>query len=280
MDVFLQRLDQEYGIAVIATAPTVPYKVVYIDGTSETLSGTENFPDVDDRRVKALLEPMASVRLTTPSSTLSSLMKLLNQRRASNTKWSYLSDSGKAIVPNIGQTENESEDQQSSHEYENRILIEAIMPLSEIISNFYDRVKQLSSGYAMVEYDELEYAEADLVKISILLNGKAVPGLSVISHRSVSAQKARQITSKLKDLIPKQLFQVAIQASIGHRIIARETIPALRKDVTAKCYGGDFSRKRKLLERQKEGKKRMKSIGNVSIPHDTFVTLLKQTEES
>ncbi|MBD3273627.1 elongation factor 4 [Candidatus Dependentiae bacterium] len=250
MDVFKQRLEQEYGLSIIATSPTVLYKVKLTDGTQISIEKPSDFPD--KVKVDSVYEPMIEATIITPKQYLGNILKLCQERRGEQTDISYLD--------------------------ENRVVLKYKMPLNEIIIDFYDKLKTYSSGYASFDYEELGFEASNLVKMNILINGKSVDALSVIVHKDKAYHLGRALTQKLRKVIPRQLFEVAIQAAIGAKIIARESVAALRKNVTAKCYGGDISRKRKLLEKQKEGKKKMKQVGNVELPQEAFLTVLK-TEE-
>lgn len=247
MDVFKQRLEQEYGVSIIVTSPTVLYKVKLTNGDEIVVENPSKFPEVVT--IDAVYEPMINATIITPKQYLGSLMSLCQERRGEQTNMIYLD--------------------------ENRVVLYYKLPLSEIVTDFYDKLKSISAGYASFDYEEAGYAESDLVKMSILLNGKAVDALSIVVHRDKAFSVGRQLTQKLKEVIHRQMFEVAIQAAIGAKIIARESVSAVRKDVTAKCYGGDISRKRKLLEKQKEGKKKMKQVGNVELPQEAFLTVLK-----
>ncbi|MFH1462002.1 MAG: translation elongation factor 4 [bacterium] len=250
MDVFKQRLEQEYGLVIIATSPTVLYKVKLTDGSEVSIGKPSDFPD--SVKIDSVYEPIIDATVITPKEFLGSILKLCQERRGEQKDLTYLD--------------------------ENRIVLKYRMPLNEIIIDFYDKLKTFSSGYASFDYDLSGYEESDLVKMNVLLNGKPVDALSVIVHRDKAYYLGKSLVGKLRKVIPRQLFEVVIQAAIGAKIIARETVSALRKNVIAKCYGGDITRKRKLLEKQKEGKKKMKQVGNVELPQEAFLTILK-TEE-
>ncbi|MFC1894971.1 translation elongation factor 4 [Candidatus Dependentiae bacterium] len=250
MDVFKQRLEQEHGISIIATSPTVLYKIKLTDGKEVFIEKPSDFPD--KVKIDKVLEPMVNATIITPKEYLGQILALCQLRRGVQTDLSYLD--------------------------EYRVVLKYRMPLNEIIIDFYDKLKSSSSGYASFDYEEAEFQDADLVRMNILLNGKLVDALSVIVHRDKAYYLGRQIVSKLRKVIPRQLFEVAIQAAIGAKIIARESVAALRKNVIAKCYGGDITRKRKLLEKQKEGKKRMKQVGNVELPQEAFLSILDTKE--
>ncbi len=247
MEVFRQRLEQEYDANIIATSPTVPYRLVHTSGEEEIIDNPSKFPE--QSKISDILEPVITATIVTPREYLGNIMKLCQERRAEQTDMTYLD--------------------------ENRIVVKYTMPLNEIVTDFYDKLKSLSAGYASFDYEESGYQSADLVKMNILLNGKQVDALSVIVHREKAYNIGCKLTAKLRKVIPRQMFEVAIQAAIGAKIIARETVSAMRKNVTAKCYGGDITRKRKLLEKQKKGKKKLKQIGNVEVPQEAFLTILE-----
>ena len=249
MDVFKQRLEQEYGLTVIITAPSVLYKVK-IEHTGETLDieSPSEFPDPS--RIEAIFEPVIDATILLPKEYLGSLIKLCQDKRGVQQSLEYLN--------------------------EERIILKYRLPLNEVATDFYDQLKSLTSGYASLDYEEAGFQEGDLVKMDILLNGKPVDALSIIVHRENSYVIGRDLAERLRKVIPRQLFEIVIQAAIGAKIIARESISPLRKNVTAKCYGGDITRKRKLLEKQKEGKKKMKQVGNVEVPHEAFLSILKK----
>jgi GTP-binding protein LepA len=247
MEIVQERLEREFNLNLITTAPTVLYKVNLHDGTEIVLENPSQLPDM--AKVASIFEPIVKLTLHTPSEYIGALLKLCEERRGVQQKMEFITDS--------------------------KVIIEYRLPMNEMVLDFYDRLKSISKGYASMEYEVIGYEESDLNKMDILINGEAVDALSVIVHRSKAFHRGKALTQKLKELIPRQQYQVAIQAAIGAKIVARETIGALRKDVTAKCYGGDISRKRKLLEKQKEGKKRMKAIGRVDVPQEAFLAVLK-----
>lgn len=248
MDVFKERLEDEYNVSIITTAPTVLYKVLKTDGEEITIENPAQFPDM--QLIEAVYEPVVTATIICPKEYLGNMIKLCEDYRG--------------IQKNIAFID------------ETRVVLTYKLPLTEIVSDFYDKLKSLSAGYASFDYEVTGYEESDLVKMNILLNGAPVDALSAIVHRSMSQTVGKQLTQKLKSVIHRQLFEIAIQAAVGSKVIARETVSALRKNVTAKCYGGDISRKRKLLEKQKEGKKRMKQVGNVELPQEAFLTILKR----
>ncbi len=250
MEIIQERLEREFNLDLITTAPTVVYKVFTTDGRMEELENPADLPEA--AKIDCIQEPYVKVTLHTPSEYIGSILKLCEDRRGTQIKMEYISDS--------------------------KVIIEYKIPLNEVVMDFYDRLKSISRGYASMEYEKMDFEEGNLCKMDVLLNGDPVDALSVIIHKSKAHFRGRQLIKKLKELIPRQQYQVAIQAAIGAKIVARETLGALRKDVTAKCYGGDITRKRKLLEKQKEGKKRMKQIGQVDVPQEAFLAILKVTD--
>ena len=246
LEIIQERLVREFDLDLIATAPSVVYRVHRTNGTMEELHNPADMPD--GSVIDHIEEPWIKATIMVPDDYLGSVLALCNERRGQQADLTYVGNRAMAVYR---------------------------LPLNEVVFDFYDRLKSVSRGYASFDYAMDGYADSDLVKISILVNLDPVDALSFIAHRSAAEKRGRAICEKLKDLIPKQLFKIAIQAAIGGRVIARETISALSKDVTAKCYGGDISRKRKLLEKQKEGKKRMRQFGKVEIPQTAFLAALK-----
>jgi len=246
LEIIQERLTREFALELIATAPSVVYHIYKTNGQMQELHNPVDMPDgsVIDR----IEEPWIKAAIMVPDEYLGSVLGLCTERRGQQVDLTYVG---------------------------NRAMVVYRIPLNEVVFDFYDRLKSVSRGYASFDYAMDGYAESDLVRISILVNGDLVDALSFIAHRAAAEHRGRQICARLKDLIPKQLFKIAIQAAIGSRVVARETISALSKDVTAKCYGGDISRKRKLLEKQKEGKKRMRQFGKVEIPQSAFLAALK-----
>jgi GTP-binding protein LepA len=250
MDIVKERLEREFKLALIPTAPTVVYRVTKNDGDIVLVDNPAKLPDIQD--IQRIEEPMIVASLITPEQYVGSLIALCQERRGVQKEITYIT--------------------------KDRVLLTYDLPLNEIVMDFYDKLKSLTKGYASLDYELSGYIESDLVKLDMLLNGEPVDALSLISHRDKAALRGRQLAEKLKEVIPRQMYEVVIQATIGAKIIARETVRALRKDVTAKCYGGDITRKRKLLEKQKEGKKRMKQVGSVELPQEAFLAVLKVGE--
>ena len=246
LEIIQERLEREFDLDLIATAPSVVYRMVMTDGTVKELHNPADMPDV--MKIASIEEPWIRATILTPDDYLGSILKLCQERRGLQVDLSYV---GK------------------------RAMLVYYLPLNEVVFDFYDRLKSISKGYASFDYALTDYREGDLVKMSILVNDEPVDALSMLVHRSAAEKRGRVMCEKLKDLIPQHMFKIPIQAAIGGRIIARETISALRKDVTAKCYGGDITRKRKLLDKQKEGKKRMRQFGKVDIPQAAFIEALK-----
>ncbi len=247
MEIVQERLEREYDLNLIATVPSVRYRVSVMGGSTLEIENPSSLPD--QRLIEKIEEPCVTAQIVTPLEYMDSVMRLVKDRRGTYSR-SEMLDSRRTIVT-------------------------CELPLAEILVDFHDRIKSLSRGYASFDYDFSGYRAADLIRLDILVNEEQVDALSVIVHRDRAHRWGREVAANLKELIPRQLFQVVIQAAIGSRVISRETISALRKNVTAKCYGGDITRKRKLLERQREGKRRMKSVGRVAIPQEAFLHLLK-----
>lgn len=251
MEIIQERLDREFNLDIIATAPSVIYKVYLKDGSVISLQNPTDFPD--PTTIDKIEEPIVEADIMTPEEYIGPIMELCQERRGVYKDMTYLD--------------------------KHRVTIKYMLPLNEVIYDFFDAIKSKTRGYASFDYEYKGYQEADLVKLDILLNGEIVDALSIIVHRDKAYERGRRIASKLKDEIPRHQFAIPVQAAIGNKVIARETVRALRKDVLAKCYGGDISRKKKLLEKQKEGKKRMRSIGSVQVPQEAFLSVLKYEEE-
>jgi GTP-binding protein LepA len=246
LEIIQERLSREFGLDLIATAPSVVYKLRMTDGSVQELHNPADMPD--PTKITAIEEPWIKATIFVPDEHLGAILTLCNERRGQQVELTYVGTRAMAVYR---------------------------LPLNEVVFDFYDRLKSVSRGYASFDYVMDGYSESDLVKISILVNNEPVDALAFMAHRSAAEKRGRQICEKLKELIPRQLFKIPIQAAIGGRVIARETISALSKDVTAKCYGGDITRKRKLLEKQKEGKKKMRQFGKVEIPQSAFIAALK-----
>jgi GTP-binding protein LepA len=247
MEIVQERLEREYNMDLVTTAPGVLYRVTTTDGEVHDIDSPAKLPDPG--RIATLEEPVITATILTPSEHVGAILQLCQDKRGIQKKLEYLAS--------------------------DRVLVTYELPFNEVVLDFYDRLKTLSRGYASLDYHVSGYWESPLVKMDILVNGDPVDALSIIVHRDAAYERGRALVSKMRELIPRQMFEVAIQASIGNRIIARESVRALRKNVLAKCYGGDITRKRKLLEKQKEGKKRMKRVGRVEIPQEAFLAVLK-----
>ena len=259
MDIVQERLEREYGLDIVVTAPSVVYKVHMKDGGAIDVKTPARLPSPND--IEEVLEPWLALTIVSPARHVGAVMELMSTRRADYKRMEYI------------QAASDGDD--SSAAGDARVLMEYDMPMSELLAEFYNRLKSRTQGYASLDYSFIGYRSGALVKLDILLNQEPVDALSMIVHKDKSYQYGRTLVERLKQAIPRQLFEVPIQAAVGNRIIARETVRALRKDVLAKCYGGDITRKRKLLERQKEGKKRLKKVGSVDVPQEAFLALLK-----
>ena len=246
-EIIQERIEREFELEIISTAPSVVYHLHLLDGTTLTLDNPTNMPKMET--IEYIEEPMVNVSIVSPDTYIGNIMELCQERRGTFLNMEYLELT--------------------------RVNLHYIMPLNEIIYDFFDALKSRTRGYASLDYELKNYQKSDLVKLDVLINGELVDALSFVIHRSNAYARGRRMVEKLKDKIPRQQFEIPIQAAIGGKIIARETIRAYRKDVTAKCYGGDISRKRKLLEKQKEGKKRMRQVGSVEVPQDAFLSVLK-----
>jgi len=250
LEIIQERLEREFGLDLITTAPSVVYHIHMNDGATIELHNPADMPDAV--RIASIEEPWIKATILVPDDYLGGILQLCTERRGEQVELTYVGG---------------------------RAMLVYRLPLNEVVFDFYDRLKSISRGYASFDYQWDGYRESDLVRMSILVNAEPVDALAQIVHRSQAERRGRALCERLKDLIPRQLFKIAVQASIGSRIIARETVPAMRKDVTAKCYGGDVTRKRKLLEKQKEGKKRMRQFGQVEIPQSAFIAALRMGEE-
>ncbi|GAB4295309.1 MAG: translation elongation factor 4 [Desulfuromonadia bacterium] len=247
MEIIQERLEREFNLDLITTAPTVVYRVHRTDGTMIEIESAARMPE--PQHIDHIEEPFILAHIHVPNEFVGGVLSLCEEKRGVQREIRYLTTS--------------------------RVMIVYELPLNEIVLDFYDRLKSISRGYASLDYEHLDYRQSDLIRMNILINGEVVDALSLIIHRDKAYYRGRELVSKMKELIPRQMFEVAIQAAIGNKVIARETVKALRKDVLAKCYGGDITRKRKLLEKQKEGKKRMKAVGNVELPQEAFLAILK-----
>ncbi|HCW69168.1 MAG TPA: elongation factor 4, partial [Thalassospira lucentensis] len=250
LEIIQERLEREFELDLITTAPSVSYKITMSKGEEILLHNPADFPDVT--KIAKIEEPWIKASIMVPDDYLGGILTLCTERRGVQLDLTYVG---------------------------NRAMVVYKLPLNEVVFDFYDRLKSISRGYASFDYDIAGYDESDLVKVSILVNEDPVDALALMVHRSAAEYRGREICKRLKDLIPRQMFKVAIQAAIGGRVIARETVSAMRKDVTAKCYGGDVSRKRKLLEKQKAGKKKMRQFGKVEIPQSAFINALKMGDD-
>ncbi|MGB5994961.1 MAG: translation elongation factor 4 [Candidatus Deferrimicrobiaceae bacterium] len=250
LEIIQERLEREYGVELITTAPTVGYRAILRDGSMVEVDSPARLPEPIE--LDKIEEPVILATIHLPSEHLGGVIKLCEERRGIQRQMKFLSS--------------------------NRVILEYELPLNEIVLDFYDKLKTASRGYASMDYELLEFRPANLVKLDILINGEKVDALSLIIHRDHSYYKGRDVAERLRKLIPRQLFEVVIQAAIGSKVIARETVRAITKNVIAKCYGGDITRKRKLLEKQKEGKKRMKQVGTIEIPQEAFLSILKVKE--
>ena len=247
MDVIKERLEREYNLTLITTAPNVIYQVFRTNGDVELVDNPSNFPD--PTVIDHVEEPYVNATIIVPKDYVGAVMELSQEKRGEYENMTYLD--------------------------ETRVMIHYALPLSEIIYDYFDRLKSVTRGYASLDYELAGYRASSLVKVDILLNGEPVDALSAIVHREKAVSRGRQLVEKLRSLIPRQMFEIPVQAAIGNKVIARENVRAMRKDVLAKCYGGDISRKRKVLEKQKEGKKRMKQVGSVELPQEAFMAILK-----
>ena len=251
LEIIQERLEREFNLDLITTAPSVVYRMHMNNGSMVELHNPADYPD--PTHIQMMEEPWIHATIFVPDEYLGNVLALCTEKRGEQSNLTYVGT---------------------------RALVEYKLPLNEVVFDFYDRLKSGTKGYASFEYKIDSYREADLVKVSILVNAEPVDALSMIVHRTQADPRGRALCGRLKDLIPRHLFQIAIQAAIGGKVIARETISAMRKDVTAKCYGGDISRKRKLLDKQKKGKKRMRQVGNVEIPQGAFIAALKMGDEN
>ena len=265
MEVVQERLEREYEITLLATSPSVAYQVLTTDGEIHEVDNPAKLPPAD--RIEEVQEPWVDLTVLTPANFIGTMIELVTDRRGELKKTEYVQygasaddGAGDGRKPGVSQT---------------RVMLEFAMPLSEMLVDFYDQLKSRTQGYASMDYSLGNYRSENLVRLDILVNGEPVDALSVIVHRNMVHPRGKELVTRLKELIPRQLFEVPIQAAVGSKVFARETVRALRKNVLAKCYGGDVTRKRKLLERQAEGKRRMKRVGRVEIPQEAFLSILK-----
>ncbi len=249
MEILRERVEREFEVDLITTAPTVIYKAIKTDGEVILVDNPSKLPTPD--KIESVEEPYVLVSIHTPGSYLGAIFELCEKRRGKQKDLKYVT--------------------------QDRVIVEYELPLSEIVFDFYDNLKSVTRGYASMDYEPVSYKTSDMTKLDVLVNGDPVDALSIIVHKEKAYERGRDLIEKLRSLIPRQLYEVAIQAAIGNRIIARETVKPVRKDVTAKCYGGDITRKRKLLEKQKAAKKRMKQLGRVEIPQEVFLSVVVQT---
>ena len=251
MDIITTRLEREFNIPVIATSPSVIYKVTLTNGDIIDVDSPNKMPE--QVKIKTIEEPFIYTNIIVPSDYIGAIMELCQEKRGIYKNLEYID--------------------------EKRVNIHYEIPLSEVVYDFFDKLKSYTKGYASLDYELCGYKESNLVKMNILLNGDIVDALSLIVHKDFAYPRGRAIVEKLKTVIPRQLFQIPIQAQVGSKVIARENISAMRKNVLAKCYGGDITRKRKLLEKQKEGKKKMKMVGSVEVPQEAFLSILSGSEK-
>jgi GTP-binding protein LepA len=251
MEIIVERIQREFNIGILATSPSVVYEVVMNDGKKIMIDNPTKLPNRND--IDEIREPIILATIMSPKEYVGTIMELCQKKRGTFKNINYMDS--------------------------NRVTVEYILPLSEIVYDFFDKLKSYTKGYATFDYDIKGYQKADLLKMDILLNGEVVDALSLIVHKDFAYGRGKGICEKMVDLVPRQMFEIPVQAALGSKIIARTTIKALRKDVLSKCYGGDISRKKKLLQKQKEGKKRMKMVGKVEVPQEAFLAILSSNKE-
>jgi GTP-binding protein LepA len=250
LEIVQERLEREFDMDLITTAPTVKYELVLRGGEVVQIENPSKLPDPS--KYDEVREPIITATILVPQDYVGPVMTLCNQKRGQQVNMQYLG---------------------------RQVMLTYDLPMAEVVMDFFDKLKSVSRGYASLDYDFKEFRVGDLVKLDVLVNSERVDALSLIVHRSMSQYRGRELVSKMRELIPRQMFDIAVQAAIGSQIVARETVKAVRKDVLAKCYGGDVSRKRKLLDKQKAGKKRMKQVGNVEIPQEAFLAILQVSDK-
>jgi len=250
MEIIQERLEREYGISLITTAPTVVYEVVMADGSIEYIENPSRLPDPSE--IEEIREPIVEANILVPQEYLGNVIALCEERRGKQTDMNFLATQVQVV-------------------YE--------LPMSEVVLDFFDRLKSATRGFASLDYQFQRFETANLARLDIMINGDRVDSLAIVVHRDEAHSKGRALAEKMKELIPRQMFDIALQAAIGNHVVARQTVKALRKNVTAKCYGGDVSRKKKLLQKQKEGKKRMKQVGNVEVPQEAFLAVLRVNDD-
>ena len=276
MEIIQERLEREYELTILITAPSVSYKVVTTESKTLVIDNPAKLPQ--QNMVSEILEPWVNLTILTPSHFIGQVMDLVTNKRGKLTRMEYIQSESVKITSSEQKNQADLEEPSIPKDNSNRVILEFEMPMSEMLVQFYDQLKSRTQGYASMDYSISDYQQGNLVKLDILVNNQKVDALSIIIHRDKSYSKAKILVAKLQDSIPRQLFEVPIQAAIGAKIISRANIKALKKNVLAKCYGGDVTRKRKLLQKQAEGKKRMKKVGRVEIPQEAFLSLLDNNQ--
>jgi len=276
MEIIQERLEREYELTILITAPSVSYKVVTTESKTLVIDNPAKLPQ--QNMVSEILEPWVNLTILTPSHFIGQVMDLVTNKRGKLTRMEYIQSESVKITSSEQKNQADLEEPSIPKDNSNRVILEFEMPMSEMLVQFYDQLKSRTQGYASMDYSISDYQQGNLVKLDILVNNQKVDALSIIIHRDKSYSKAKILVAKLQDSIPRQLFEVPIQAAIGAKIISRANIKALKKNVLAKCYGGDVTRKRKLLQKQAEGKKRMKKVGRVEIPQEAFLSVLDNNQ--